>query len=274
MTVSLPAAEPVGQELAEAHLDLVGRTVTEFIGRVPAHVRRSDLESAGRLALVQAARAFDPSRGVPFGAFAQVRLRGAILDEMRNQDWASRSVRVRGKRVQEATDRLTGVLGREPTEAELAADLGMSLPALRAAMDDLHRASLLSLQGFADPTTVDELLPHGADDPEAELLRREELGYLRDAVAVLPHRLRRVVETYFLDEQPMAVVAEELGVSESRISQMRGEALLLLRDGLLSALDRDRLADPARPDGCVARRREAYFEALAGHRTFRDRLVG
>jgi RNA polymerase sigma factor for flagellar operon FliA len=260
-------------ELVTANVDLVPRIVAEFIGRVPAHVGRADLESAGRLALVQAAGGFDPSRGVPFVAFAMLRIRGAVLDEMRGQDWAARSVRVKSRRIEEATDRLTALVGRRPTDRELSDELGIDASELRAVHHDVHRASLLSLQGFADPSTLDEMLPWTAESPEAELVHREELGYLQDAVAVLPERLRRVVESYYLDEQPMAVMAAELGVSESRVSQLRSDALELMRDGLLASLDSDRLAAPAKPGGCVARRRAAYFEAVASRRTFRGRLA-
>ena len=280
MTRSLPfppaTSTPIGVDpdaLVTDNVDLVGRIVGEFIGRVPAHVRRPDLESAGNLALVQAAGSFDATRGVPFVAFAMLRIRGAVLDEMRGQDWATRSVRAKSRRVEEATDRLTVTLGRRPTNTELATELGLAMSDLQAVHHDVHRASLLSLQGFADPATLDELLPRTSEDPEAEVVRREELGYLRDAVAVLPERLRRVVESYYLDEQPMSVVAAELGVSESRVSQLRGEALSLMRDALLSALDSDRLAPAAKPDGCVARRRQTYVEAVASHRTFTGRLT-
>lgn len=280
MTRSLPLAATDSSsvavdpdELVTANLNLVARVVTEFIGRVPAHVRRSDLESAGNVALVQAAGSFDPARGVPFVAFATLRIRGAVLDEMRGQDWASRSVRAKSRRLEEATDRLTAQLRRRPSADELASDLGVAETDLRAVHHDVHRASLLSLQGFTDPSMVDELLPRTGEDPEEALLHREELGYLHDAVAVLPDRLRRVIESYFLDEQPMALVAAELGVSESRVSQLRGEALALMRDGMLSALDAERVAPPARPGGCVARRRQTYFDEVATRRSFRGRLA-
>ena len=280
MTRSLPFAATAPapatidpDELVTSNITLVSRVVAEFIGRVPAHVRRSDLESAGNVALVQAAGSFDAARGVPFVAFAMLRIRGAVLDEMRGQDWASRSVRAKSRRLEEATDRLTGELGRRPTDDELSADLGVAATELRAVHHDVHRASLLSLQGFADPSMVDELLPQSVEDPEEALLRREELGYLHDAIAVLPDRLRRVIESYFLDEQPMALVAAELGVSESRVSQLRGEALALMRDGMLSALDSERVLPPARPGGCVARRRQTYFDEVATHRSFQGRLA-
>jgi RNA polymerase sigma factor for flagellar operon FliA len=112
---------------------------------------RSDLESAGNVALVQAAGSFDAMRGVPFVAFATLRIRGAVLDEMRGQDWASRSVRGKSRRLEEATDRLTAALGRRPTDDELAADLGVGRTDLRAVHHDVHRASLLFRARLAAP---------------------------------------------------------------------------------------------------------------------------
>jgi RNA polymerase sigma factor for flagellar operon FliA len=102
--------------------------------------------------------------------------------------------------------------------------------------------------------------------------QRERLAYLHDAVETLPERLRVVVRGYFFAERPMAEIAAELGVTESRVSQLRAEAVSLLRDALNTALDPDLVAPPARPDGCAARRREAYYAEVASHRSYLSRL--
>jgi RNA polymerase sigma factor for flagellar operon FliA len=108
--------------------------------------------------------------------------------------------------------------------------------------------------------------------PEDMLLRRERLGYLRDAIAVLPERLRTVVHGYFFDERPMAKIAEELGVTESRVSQLRAEALGLLRDGLNTHLD-PQLADAPDREGCGARRRATYYAQIETRGTLHSRLA-
>jgi RNA polymerase sigma factor FliA len=131
----------------------------------------------------------------------------------------------------------------------------------------------MSLQGFGD-TSIDDVLPTRAPSPEDKIEQNERIGYLIDAVALLPDRLRIVVEGYFFTERPMADIAEELGVSESRVSQMRAEALVLLKDAMNSALDPELVAPHARPDGCAARRRDAYFAAVASRRTAVARLGG
>jgi RNA polymerase sigma factor for flagellar operon FliA len=268
------AAAPTGTDLdtiVREHLPLVGHHVRELLNRVPAHVNRDDLVSAGMIALVTAARSFDSSRGIPFGRFASARIRGALLDELRGLDWASRSVRTRARRLESVQQELTATLGRVPTSAELAHALGVSVDEIDAVEEDVQRAVVLSLQGFAAGTAEDAVTEQGAG-PEDLLLHRERLGYLRDAIEALPERLRLVVTGYFLHERPMAELAAELGVSESRISQLRAEALTLLRDGLNAQLEPELVAEQRRPEGCVARRRQSYYAEIAARGDLRSRL--
>ena len=260
------------EALVTEHLPLVGYLVSEILGRLPAHVSRDELMSAGLAALAYAARAYDPSRGVPFGRFASTRIRGALIDELRSSDWASRSVRSRARRRDAAEEELTRALGRTPTPAEVAASLGVAASELDQVDEDVQRAVVLSLQGFGEASTLDEHVSVREPAPEDVLLHREKVGYLRDAVEVLPDRLKTVVVRYFFEERPMAEIADELGVSESRVSQMRGEALALLRDGLNSQLEPSLLAETPRPDGCAARRRETYFAAVAARSDYRARI--
>ena len=109
-----PAVDRRREDIVQAHMPLVGHLVREMLARVPAHVNRDDLLSAGYAALVAAARGFDEERGVPFARFAAARVRGALLDELRGLDWASRSVRQRARRTDTARQELTAELGRTP----------------------------------------------------------------------------------------------------------------------------------------------------------------
>jgi RNA polymerase sigma factor for flagellar operon FliA len=258
-------------DLVTSHMQLVSHIVRESMGRLPGHVNRDDLTSAGLTALVQAARSYDETRGVPFTRYAATRVRGAIIDELRGIDWASRSVRRRARELDDTRTRLAGRLGRTPTDAEVAEAAGVTVDELAANADDVSRASVMSLQGFGD-TPIDDVLPTRAPSPEEKVEQNERIGYLVDSVALLPERLRVVVEGYFFAERPMAEIADELGVSESRVSQMRAEALVLLKDAMNSALDPELVAPHARPDGCAARRRDAYFAAVASRRTAAARL--
>jgi RNA polymerase sigma factor for flagellar operon FliA len=263
---------PDETDLVSQHLPLVGHLVRETMSRVPAHVNRDDLTSAGLAALVQAARSFDTTRGTSFSRFASTRIRGAILDELRSIDWASRSVRRRARQVEEVRNTLAAEFGRTPLDSEVASALGVGVEEIAANEHDVSRAAVLSLQGFGE-SPIEDLLTSHMPGPEAVLEHREKLAYLQDAVAELPERLRCVVESYFFAERPMAEIAEELGVTESRVSQMRAEALALLKDALNSALEPALVTPHSRPDGCAARRRNAYFAAVAAHRSYSSRLA-
>ena len=254
------------------HMPLVAHLVREMLARVPAHVNRDDLLSAGYAALVAAARGFDEERGVPFARFAANRIRGALIDELRGLDWASRSVRQRARRTDSARQELTAELGRTPNVAEVADRLGCSPGDIEAADDDVQRAVVFSLQGFAT-AGADDMVTEPSLGPEEMLIRRERIGYLRDAIDALPDRLRTVVTGYFFEERPMAQIAAELGVTESRVSQLRGVALGLLRDGLNTHLEPGLAAQNELKDGCVARRRAAYYEQIGSRSTMRGRLA-
>jgi RNA polymerase sigma factor for flagellar operon FliA len=218
-------------DIVKAHMPLVGHLVREMLARIPAHVSRDDLLSAGYAALVAAARGYDEDRGVPFARFAAARVRGALLDELRGLDWASRSVRQRARRTDSARQELTAELGRTPSVAEVAGRLGCAVEDIEAADDDVHRAVVFSLQGFAT-AGADDMVTEPSAGPEEMLIRRERMGYLAHAVEALPERLRVVIKGYFFEEQPMALIAAELGVTESRVSQLHTKAVLRLRGRL------------------------------------------
>jgi RNA polymerase sigma factor FliA len=253
---------PGSEALIERHVALVGHIVRETVARVPSYVDRDDLTSAGLTALVQAARSFDADRGVPFTRYASTRIRGAIVDELRSIDWASRSVRRRARELETTRSGLASALGRPPSDAEVAAAAGVSLEEVAANTEDVARAQVLSLHAD-DAAGLSESLVSSTPSPEVVAEYRERLTYLTEAVAELPERLRFVVEQYFLAERPMAEIAATLGVTESRVSQVRAEALVLLRDALNRELDPELVRPHPRPNGCAAQRREAYFAAVA-----------
>ena len=258
-------------ELVRQTLPLVGHIVRDMLSRVPGHVQREDLMSAGMLGLAQAAKAFDAERGVSFPGYAATRIRGAIVDELRSLDWASRSVRRRARQVDEARNTLAVTLGRVATDAEVASALGMGLAELTAHEEDLSRASVMSLDGY-DDASLGDVLPSAGPTPVDVIEQRERIAYLQDAVAELPERLRVVVQGYFYDDLPMADIAEQLGVTESRVSQLRAEAVALMRGALTTALEPQLTEKSERPNGCAARRKEAYFASVAAHRTYAARL--
>ena len=198
------------------HLPLVQYVVSEVAHRVPNHVSRSDLVSAGMLGLAQAARSFDPERGIAFDRFASTRIRGALLDELRGRDWASRSVRSRARGLQATQEELTNRLGRAPKPEEVARTLGVAPETVHKLVDDVHRATVLNYDSLVVEGDAESFIASNDDGPEDTLLDRERKAYLMDAVGALPERLRRVVIGYFFEERSMQDLADELGVSESR----------------------------------------------------------
>ena len=240
-------------ELVRTHLPLVGHLVREMLVRLPGHVRRDELVSAGTLALVMSARAYDPERGVPFARFAGIRIRGALIDELRSMDWASRGVRSGARDLDRVREQLAVALGRTPVRTEIAQAMGIGVRDLARLEADLHRASVLSLQALATASDQD-CEPASTDDPESLLVQREELGMLRGAIDELPTRLRLVVEAYFFEQRKLADIARELGVTESRVSQLRSEALGRLRTILRAGEQTADVAPAPRraPARCVA----------------------
>ena len=144
--------------LVRAHLHLANQAVGELARRLPSHVNRDDLSSAAMLGLAQAARSWDPDRGASFERHAATRIRGALLDELRDSDWASRSVRSRARRLQQAGEELTGRLGRVPTPAELATELGADPQAVHKLVGDVHRATVLNYESIVSQLQAEALI--------------------------------------------------------------------------------------------------------------------
>lgn len=267
-TSPLPTG-PLSQEqitaLIEEHLPLVNHVVFQVAVHFPRHVDRDELARAGALGLVEAAKRYDEARGVPFNRFAAQRIRGAIIDGVRAADWAPRSVRALARRLDGVEQSLANRLGRVPSLAETADALGVSRDELDRMRDRLFRSVVLafdSLAGDSDDeelTLVDVLTDGSSIEPSEELESRELNAYVRDAVALLPERHRMVVVGYFLEERTSQDLARFLGVTESRVSQMRTEALAMLRQGIEAQYTEEE-ADPG--DGLVARRRAQYAASI------------
>jgi RNA polymerase sigma factor, sigma-70 family len=246
------------------NLPLVGYLVSEIWSRA-THLSRDDLASAASLGLVMAADSYDPDRGVPFGAYARRRITGAIADEMRNADWATRTMRTRIKETLAVQETLTTALGRTPDVAELATALGVDVATARAALADAGTIT----------TTLDEHVTETVAaqiaSPEDSLLDTERTDFVRAAVDALPERMRFIVEQIFFEDRTVTEIAEELGLTHSAVSQMRSEALRLLKDGISTHYG-DEGAGPVEPSSRIApARRSAYLAALADFGTSRLR---
>ncbi len=262
---------PDFDERIQLGIPLVHYAVNDLAPRLPAHVQREDLVSAGMLGLAQAARAWDATRNVTFERYARTRIRGALLDELRGRDWATRSVRGKARHLAASTEELARGTGQAPTDAELARSMGLSATELAQLKDQVHRATVVPLDAIF--TNLGDA-PVGAPDEESPieaLLHRERLAYLRDAVTHLPERLRTVVVEYFFEQRQMQDIADDLGVTESRVSQLRAEALVLLRAGLAPLTSDDGTVDPSyvKPTPRVA----AYLAEVASASNAKTRLA-
>lgn len=256
------AADCDEEQLIRAHLFLVHRTVTQTAARIPSHVSRDDLLSAGMAGLAHAARHYDPQRGVPFDRYAATRIRGAVLDELRGFDWASRPLRTKARAMAMLNESLTAALGRAPLSSELAEAAGISTAELARLSGDVHRAVVLNYEAIVETGEAELLLPASEDDPEEELLFRERVGFLGAALRALPERLQVVIRGYFFEDRSVTEIAVQLGVTQSRVSQLRTEALELLRDGMNSQLDPSKVTPLRRESGRVSRRQAAYRRSM------------
>lgn len=260
------------EALIRANLPLVHYGVAEIASRVPRHVSRDDLASAAMYGLAQAARGFDDSRGISFDKYAMIRIRGALLDELRSRDWASRSVRSQARKMEAAKETLMVRNGRTPSTEETAKEMGVEVEKVQQIVDDVHRGTVLNYEALVTEGHIADVLPDDGPNPADELLSRERRAFLMDAIVALPERLRHVVVSYFFEERPMLEIAGELGVSESRVSQMRGEALELMRAGMNANLDPELVPAEPRPNGRLARKRAAYYAAVAAGSTAMARI--
>ncbi|MGH9117329.1 MAG: sigma-70 family RNA polymerase sigma factor [Acidimicrobiales bacterium] len=263
-------------ELIEQHLDLVRRIVAQVAVRFPRHVDRAELARAGDLGLVEAARRFDGSRGVPFHRFAAARIRGAMLDTVRAGDWAPRSVRTSARELTQAEHALAGRRGHVPSNDELAAALAVSPADVAEVRANVARSVVLALDhlssGAGGHSIGEVLADRTAAEPGDAIETRELMGYLRDAIHLLPERHRAVVVGYFIEGRSSRQLAGDLDVTESRVSQLRTEALAMLRDGI-EAQYRVAADTSATGPGRIARRRATYATAIGRASTWRRRLA-
>jgi len=205
---------------------------------LPAHVEVADLIQSGIFGLVDAIEKFEPERGLKFETYAMQRIRGAILDDLRAQDWVPRSVRGRAREVERALERLGAQLRRTPTDAELAEELGLSLHELRDVYAQLQLTSVVALDelaaaGRGTTPLADILEDQEALDPVALLVDQDNRRQLAQAIAHLAERDRVVVTLYYFENLTLAEIGRVLGVTESRVCQLHTRAVLRLRAKLL-----------------------------------------
>jgi RNA polymerase sigma factor FliA len=210
------------------HLPLVKAIAVRVHESLPVHVELDDLVHAGILGLFDAATKYDPEKQVAFSSYAKHRIKGAILDSLRQLDWASRDLRRRHKQVESVTRDLTAELQRTPTEAELAGKMGVDVERWRQMMLDLRNVGLISASSRANEQ--DDLpapdFPTGPETHPDSMCSREQLrNALGEAMKRLPERYQKVVMMYYSNEMTMKEIGGLLGINESRVSQIDKSAL-------------------------------------------------
>lgn len=218
--------------------------------RLPPHVQLEDLVHAGVVGLIDALQKYDASKHVQFGSYAKFRIRGAILDSLREMDWSPRDLRRKARRIEEAHNTLRSRLGRNPSEPELAAELGIDLRGLQLLLGEISGLEVGSLRVESQRDGQEEdLSEHLSDDSEETplflCLRSEMKDLLARAITDLPEKERQVLALYYYEELTMKEVGIILGVGESRVSQIHSMAVIRLRARLSEMSKGSRIAECA-----------------------------
>lgn len=222
-------------QLLNEHLGLVHHVARQLSRTLSVDADFNELVSAGTIGLMNAVASFDPSRGLAFSTFAAPRIRGAILDELRRQDHVPRSVRRKSRDLTGARETLMRTLKREPEDREVAEHLNIDLGTYWRWQSEMESAVKVSLDrpaqdGDRRTTTPAELLPDNtAQTIEDELNLEQEVGILRDAILELKEQERVVLSLYYYEEMKLHEIATILGLTESRVSQIRSKAISRLR---------------------------------------------
>jgi RNA polymerase sigma factor for flagellar operon FliA len=217
-------------ELVILHEPLVKRIAYHLMSRLPASVQADDLIQAGMIGLIEASRKFDPDQGASFETYAGIRIRGAMLDEIRRTDWTPRSVHRKAREVAEAVRKIENQKGRDARDVEVAEAMNLSLDEYHKILQDATGCRIFSFEdpGMIGEDGVPEPGQH-ADQPLETLQKTDFKQGLAEEIKGLPERERLVMALYYDEELNLREIGEILGVSESRVCQIHGQALIRLR---------------------------------------------
>ncbi len=222
------------QDTVNKHTVLVKRIAWHLKSRLPANVLLDDMIQAGMIGLLEAARNYDASQGASFETYASIRIRGAMLDEIRKNDWAPRSVHRNSRKVAEVVRQIENEQGRDARDSEIAEALGMDLDEYNRILQDASGQKILS---FEDIGIGDESILDNIPNPQTGILdglQKEDLKvHVANAIASLPERERMVMALYYSEELNLREIGAVIGVSESRVSQIHSQAIIRLQARLL-----------------------------------------
>ena len=228
------------EELIKSYLPLVKKVVHRLSGRLPKDVDIKEMLNSGIIGLVDALEKYDPKHETNFATYAQFRIRGAILDSFRSQDWLPRSLRFKSHKIEAAFRKIEQKLGRPATDEEVARELGIEITELQKLLGEVGSMVMLSFEelGFGhgeERFQSDDWMQSTSEDPLNKILSGEKVSLIARALDRLPEKERLVISLYFYEELNLKEIGEILGVTESRASQIRSRALIRLKNYLRSA---------------------------------------
>jgi RNA polymerase sigma factor FliA len=233
------------EETILRHLDLVKYMALRLAPRLPGDISVDDLFTAGIIGLMDAIDKFDPSQQIQFKTYAKIRIRGAMLDEIRSMDWVPRSLRQKSAKVFHAGAALEQKLGRQPSDEEIAEKLNLSLADYHELLDEIKGISVLPMEilDALQEGQAEAQLGVNSDNPFQGIYREQIRQKLAEAISSLPKNEQLVLSLYYYDELTMKEIGVALGYTESRISQLHTKAVLSLRARLSRALNKEELLD-------------------------------
>ncbi|MGV7221888.1 MAG: FliA/WhiG family RNA polymerase sigma factor [Nitrospinales bacterium] len=226
------------ERIVYQYSSMVKYAASRIAMRLPAQVEMDDLVSVGMLGLMDAIKKFDPNRGAKFKTYAEFRVRGAILDELRSMDWAPRSVRQKASKLEAAVQKLQAKFGRYPEVEEVAKEMKISLSVYFDILNEIQNLPILSLEDIGvdresgEKKNLLDCLAGKGEDPQAQLRLSEVKGALIKTIEGLPEREGMVLTLYYYKEMTMKEIGEALGITESRVSQVHSKAVIKLRTKL------------------------------------------
>jgi len=230
-------------QIVQEYSSMIKYVANRIALRLPPHIEVDDLISVGAIGLMDAIEKYDPTRGAKFKTYAEFRVRGSILDELRSLDWVPRSVRQKASKLDAVANKLQSKLGRPPEDEELAEEMEITLEELFTTINETRNMPLLSLDdlGIANDSgdkqnLLDTLVGKSDVDPQTQLRLSELKALIASAIDTLPEKERLMVSLYYYEELTMKEIGEVLGITESRISQIHSKAVYRLRTKLKSLI--------------------------------------
>jgi len=230
-------------EVIKEYAPMIKYVANRIALRLPPHIEVDDLISVGVLGLIDAISKYDSTRGAKFKTYAEFRVRGAILDELRSMDWVPRSVRQKASSMDAIVQKLQAQLGRPPEDEEIAQEMGVSMDDFYGAINQTRSMPLLSLEdlGISKDTgeqqsLLDCLAGKSEADPQTQLRLTELKEIIAKAIDTLPEKERLMISLYYYEELTMKEIGEVLGITESRVSQIHSKAVFRLRSKLKAVI--------------------------------------